>query len=367
VQHGVDPTDRPFRVDRRRVLISIGLAVVLAAGAIGLLGEVANYDRITRALAEAHHAWLIGCLIGELLAYAGYILAYRDVARVGDGPVLPIWTVTRVVVIGFGAFVLGSTPGGLAVDYWALHRATGDSRDAARRVLALNTLEWAVLGTFASVSALVLLAGQADGVPVWLAVAWLIVTPVCAVLGVWIARPSRVERLTSEPPRSREPAGSAITRPARKLVVIAREGLGDALAGILVIRELLRNPLRNWAGIIGFAVYWAGDLLALYAGLKAFQIDVGPARLIVAYTTGYLITALPLPVGGAGTTEATMAWTLNLVGVPFAQGLLAAVAYRLFSFWLPLFPALAFLPMTGGLADDLDRIRSTRFDGSGDG
>ena len=197
MQHGVDPTDRPFRVDRRRVLISIGLAVVLAAGAIGLLGEVANYGRITRALAEAHHAWLIGCLIGELLAYAGYILAYRDVARVGDGPVLPIWTVTRVVVIGFGAFVLGSTPGGLAVDYWALHRATGDSRDAARRVLALNTLEWAVLGTFASVSALVLLAGQADGVPVWLAVAWLIVTPVCAVLGVWIARPSRVERLTS--------------------------------------------------------------------------------------------------------------------------------------------------------------------------
>ena len=70
-----------------------------------------------------------------------------------------------------------------------------DSRDAARRVLALNTLEWAVLGTFASVSAVVLLAGQADGVPVGLAAAWLVITPVCAVLGVWIARPSRVERL----------------------------------------------------------------------------------------------------------------------------------------------------------------------------
>ena len=367
MQHGVDPTDRPFRVDRRRVLISIGLAVVLAVSAIGLIGEVANYGRITRALAEAHHAWLIGCLIGELLAYVGYILAYRDVARVGDGPVLPMWTVTRVVVIGFGAFVLGSTPGGLAVDYWALHRATGDSRDAARRVLALNTLEWAVLGTFASVSAAWLLAGRADGVPVYLAVAWLVITPVCAVLGVWIARPSRVERLTSEPPRSRDTPGSAITRPLRKVVIVAREGLGDALAGILVIRVLVRNPLRNWAGMVGFAVYWAGDLLALYAALKAFQIDIGPARLIVGYTTGYLITALPLPVGGAGTTEATMAWTLNLVGVPFAEGLLAAVAYRLFSFWLPLLPALAFLPITGGLAEDLEGIRSAGFDGSGDG
>jgi len=366
VQHGVDPTDRPFRVDRRRLLISVGVAIVLAAGAIGLIGEVANYGRIERALTEANHTWFLGCLVGEVLAYVGYILAYRDVARVGDGPVMPIWTVTRVVVIGFGAFVLGSTPGGLAVDYWALHRATGDSRDAARRVLALNTLEWAVLGTFTSVSAVVLLAGRADGVPVALAAVWLFITPVCAVLGVWIARPDRVERLTSEPPRSRDTTGGPITRPARKVAVIAREGLGDALAGILVIRELVRNPLRNWSGVAGFAIYWAGDLLALYAGLKAFQIDLGPARLIVAYTTGYLITALPLPVGGAGTTEATLAWTLNLVGVPFAQGLLAAVAYRLFSFWLPLFPALAFLPMTGGLADDLDRIRS-RFDRPGRG
>jgi uncharacterized membrane protein YbhN (UPF0104 family) len=149
------------------------------------------------------------------------------------------------------------------------------------------------------------------------------------------------------------------------VLVIAREGLGDALAGILVIRALLRNPVRSWAGVIGFGIYWAGDLLALYAGLKAFGIHIGPARLIVAYTTGYMITALPLPAGGAGTTEATMAWTLNLVGVPFAPGLLAAVAYRVFAFWLPLFPALAFLPLTGGLAEDLDRIRRTRFITSG--
>jgi uncharacterized membrane protein YbhN (UPF0104 family) len=229
-------------------------------------------------------------------------------------------------------------------------------------VLALNTLEWAVLGAFAFVSAAILLLGRADGVPLALIVMWLVVLPVCVVLAMWLARPERIERLTSEPPRRREAMhGLALRRRARWVVVIAREGLGDALAGILVIRSLLRDPVRNWAGVIGFGLYWAGDLLALYAGLKAFGIDIGPARLIVAYTTGYMITALPLPVGGAGATEATMAWTLNVVGVPFAPGLLAAVAYRVFAFWLPLFPALAFLPLTGGLSDDLDRIRRTRF------
>jgi P-type Mg2+ transporter len=362
VHHGADPTDRLFRVDRRRALISIGFALVLAIGAIGLIGEVANYDRMAHALTEAHHVWLVGCLAGEALAYIGYIMAYRDVARVGDGPCLPVWTATRIVVVGFGAFVLGSTPGGLAVDYWALHRATGESRDAARRVLALNTLEWAVLGTFAFVSSAILLLGRADGVPLPLIVMWLLVMPVCTALALSLARPDRIERLTSAPRSRREPIhGLAIRRRARWVVVIAREGLGDALAGILVIRALLRDPVRNWAGVIGFGVYWAGDLLALYAGLRAFGIEVGPGRLIVAYTTGYMITALPLPAGGAGTTEATMAWMLNVVGVPFAPGLLAAVAYRVFAFWLPLFPALAFLPLTGGLADDLDRIRETRF------
>jgi uncharacterized membrane protein YbhN (UPF0104 family) len=362
VHHGADPTDRLFRVDRRRALISIGLALVLAIGAIGLIGEVANYGRVERALTRAHHVWLVGCLAGEVLAYVGYIMAYRDVARVGDGPCLPVWTVTRIVVVGFGAFVLGSTLGGLAVDYWALHRATGQGRDAARRVLALNTLEWAVLGAFAFVSAAILLVGRADGVPLALIVMWLVVLPVCTALGLWLARPERIERLTSGPPRRREAThGLAIRQRARWVMVIAREGLGDALAGILVIRALVCDPVRNWAGVIGFGIYWAGDLLALYAGLKAFGIDIGPARLIVAYTTGYMITALPLPAGGAGTTEATMAWTLNLVGVPFAPGLLAAVAYRVFAFWLPLFPALAFLPLTGGLAVELDGIRKTRF------
>jgi uncharacterized membrane protein YbhN (UPF0104 family) len=362
MRHGADHPEGLFRVDRRRILISIGLALVLAIGAIGLIGEVANYGRVGRALSRAHHNWLAGCLAGEVLAYIGYIMAYRDVARVGDGPCLPVWTVTRIVVFGFGAFVLGSTPGGLAVDYWALHRATGHGRDAARRVLALNTLEWAVLGTFAFVSAAILLLGRADGVPLALIVMWLVVLPVCAALGLWLARPERIERLTSGPPRRREAMhGPAIRQRARWVVVIAREGLGDALAGILVIRALLADPVRNWAGLAGFAVYWAGDLLALYAALKAFGIDIGPARLTVAYTTGYMITALPLPAGGAGATEATMAWTLNLVGVPFAPGLLAAVAYRVFAFWLPLFPALAFLPLTGGLADELDGIRKTRF------
>jgi hypothetical protein len=74
---------------------------------------------------------------------------------------------------------------------------------------------------------------------------------------------------------------------------------------------------------------------------------------VLAYATGYVITALPLPAGGAGATEATLASALHLIGVPFGPAVLAAVLYRVFAFWLPIIPALAFLPLAPGLADDL--------------
>jgi uncharacterized membrane protein YbhN (UPF0104 family) len=356
-----DARDQPFRLDRRRVLLSLLLAATLLSGTVALIGQVESYDRLARAVSAARGAWLPLCALGELLAYVGYILAYRDVARVGDGPELDLWTVTRIVVIGFGAFVFGSAPGGLAVDYWALERATGGRHDAVRRVLGLNTLEWAVLGVFAWVAAVVVLAGRAGDVATPMAIAWLVVVPICVGLGLWFTQPGRAERYASlrriEIP---EAGGRDLRRRLRRVAALLRTGLADAFGGIIVMRRLLRHPTRHPAGALGFVVYWTGDLLALAAALRAFGIHLGAAHLILAYTTAYIITALPLPAGGAGTTEATLAWTLNLVGVPFAPGLLAAAVYRAFAFWLPLGPALAFIPLAGGLADDLDRVRAGR-------
>ena len=56
------------------------------------------------------------------------------------GPNLPLGTVFRIVGIGFGANVLGSAAGGLAVDFWALRRAGASTHDSARRVLGFKLL-----------------------------------------------------------------------------------------------------------------------------------------------------------------------------------------------------------------------------------
>ena len=343
-----------FGIGRRRLLVSIAVAVALVVGASALIGQAANYHRLAHAAERAQVAWLPLCLAGELLAYAGYILAYRDVARVGGGPRLSPWTATRVVVLGFGAFAVGAGAGGLAADFWALNKASGRAHQSARRVLGMNTLEWGVLGCAAWVAALLVLAGVGHGAPTAMTLAWLLTVPVCIALGLWFTQPSRVQRFTRLRQDGDRPHGVKPGAWVRWLALRARTGLADAIGGVMVVRAVFAGERRYVAGVAGFPIYWAGDILTLYAALRAFGISPDVPALVLAYTSGYVIAALPLPAGGAGATEATIASTLHLIGVAYAPALLAAVVYRVFSFWLPIIPALLFLPLVGGLSDDLE-------------
>jgi len=96
--------------------------------------------------------------------------------------------------------------------------------------------------------------------------------------------------------------------------------------------------------------------VCLYGGLRAFDVRVGLPALIVGFATGYAASALPLPAGGSGGIESGMTFALTAVGVPLAPALLGVVAYRIFTFWLPMVPALALLPTLRSLREELAAI-----------
>jgi uncharacterized protein (TIRG00374 family) len=344
-----------FGIDRKKALLSVVLGLVLVGAAVAGIGQITSFHKMLEALRDADNVWFPVCLGGELLAYVGFIAAYRDVARVDGGPCFPLWTATRVVAIGFGAYALGTSAGSLGLDYWALHRAGETPHVALRRVLALNTVEWMILGIYACLSAAIVAAGGASA-PLPMVLAWLILVPVCILAAAWVSSPRRSDRLTSL--ASREQV--RLTRDPRSWLPWLWHGgrsvVSDAIGGVVIVRHLLAQTRTHLGGVFGFAVFWAGDILTLYAALRAFGVHPPVSALIVAYSTAYVVTMLPLPAGGSGGIEAGLAFSLNAVGIPLAQALVATLVYRFFTLWLPIVPAAVAATQVRKLDDELPRL-----------
>jgi len=83
------PSTGPLRralgwVERRPLLVLL-VPALLALGAIAGLADIAGSERLDRAEHNIHPEWLVLCFFGELAAYAGYVLAVRDTAKVDNG------------------------------------------------------------------------------------------------------------------------------------------------------------------------------------------------------------------------------------------------------------------------------------------
>jgi uncharacterized protein (TIRG00374 family) len=310
------------RQHRRPILIGI-TGAVLAVGTATLIGKAAGYARLLDSLQGANLHWLPVLLGGQVLAYLGYILAYRATARVNGGPRLPFGLTTWIVGASFGAYAVANAIGALGVDYWALRRTGAEHHAAFTRIIAFKTLEWAVLSAVVCVLAVLVLVGLGTEVKTEVALGWVIVVPLCFLAARWVTSRRRVERFTKS---------SGIGR-ARRLV-------SDTIGAVVIVRQILGGPRANLEAIGGSVLYWFGDIVTLWAGLRAFDVHLEPIALVLGYATGYVVTMLPLPAGGVGGVDAAMTYALTLVGVPLGQALLAVFAYRFFTFWLPFLPGL---------------------------
>ena len=321
----------------RRPLFVLVVPTVLALGAVALLAELAGAEPLHRALRHLHPEWLLLCFGGQLLAYFGYVLAVRDTARVDGGPSLSFGRTVQGVVGGFGVFAATRTSGGFAVDYWVL-RSAGEDRDGAvARVLALGALEYAVLAPAALCSAIALLVSGAD-VSMTLTLPWLLVIP-GAMVAIWLSSPKRAPRYSKAPAHGR-----------------VRQAFAHFVAGLSILRSMFVAPPREHGlGVLGIAMYWAGDIACLWGALQFFgNPRLSVPALILGYATGYVLTRRSLPAGGAGVVEIALTFALHWMGFPFVRALLGVVVYRIFNLWLPILPALAVLPAVNDLRRELE-------------
>lgn len=298
--------------------LSTVFAALLAAVAVILIAHATGAEAIGRAFQNVRPGWIALVAVCELITYPSYVLAYRVVAVVHGHAPLSLPVISRIVVAGFGPFALD---GGFGLDKRMLEAIHSDDRTARVSVMALGTLEWAILAPTACITAIVLLAQGADIMPslLW---PWAVIVPPAGALALWLSEPSRSEWIAQ--------------RAGRRLHLLV-----EMLEGIHGVRCMITDdPRRKIGAWLGIAVYWAADIAALWAALRTFGMDLSAGRLIIAYSTGYAATRRSLPLGGAGATEALMTFALYWVREPLAPALAAVMLYRLFNFLLIAIPAV---------------------------
>ena len=289
-------------------------ASLLALATLFALSEVAGFDRVWDRMQAVQPIWFLAAFGAEIVAYLGYMLGYREVSRVDQGPKMGHGRAAAAVAAGFGPFV---TQGGFALDLHAFKQTGISDREARVRVLGLGALEYALLAPAACISSIQLLASGARTPTMGLTLPWAITVPLGFAAALWAV--GHRQRFRNQG--------------------YWRDGLAQALESIHVLRCLFAR--RHLAGPLGAAVYWFGEMACLWACLHAFAHGAPNVELLlVGYATGYALTRRTLPLGGAGAVEALLPFALSWTGVPLAAAVLAVFTYRIFNFWLPVVPAV---------------------------
>lgn len=296
------------------------LSGLIAAGTVVAIASTDSVDSILDAIGRFDAPWLGWSVLAELVAYAGYVAAYRSRAHAPDQPSLSLVMSIRLVVAGFGPF---QALGGFALDRKVREAVGADEREARVAVLGLGVIEYALLAPAAWVCALILFFGGGHRAVPALTLPWIIAVPVGLALALWVSRESARQRLK-----------------ARRRGRFVR-AWAEVLDALLALRRLAAHPQRYPGALLGMAVYWAAEIACLGFALRCFGVELSVPALVIAHATGYAASRRSLPLGGAGITEALMTVALIWVHVPAATALVSVALYRAINFAAPALPALA--------------------------
>jgi uncharacterized protein (TIRG00374 family) len=107
---------------------------------------------------------------------------------------------------------------------------------------------------------------------------------------------------------------------------------------LLTERDTIRAVLGKewWQAVLLVAGRLGFDFACLLFCLRATGANPRPSLVLLAYAAAGIVAFFPVTPGGLGIVEASLSGLLILAGVRPASALLATLAYRVASYWLPL-------------------------------
>ncbi len=316
-------------VTRGRVIASLVFVVGIVAFMYFGLPKLVGFSESIKRLREGNAWWLAGAAVLESCSFFGYVALFRVVfvqrsSRIG-------WNASyQITMAGLAATRLfaAAGAGGIALTAWALRRSGMERRLVASRMVTFMVLLYGVY-----MAALVFV-----GVGLYLHVlpgpAPFAITIIPAIFGAVVITvflsmalvPRDFDRLMA----ARSVGEGRVSRVARRLATVPTAVATGIRTAIALMRA--REP-----GLLGAIAWWGFDIATLWACFHAFGYAPPPAVIVMAYFVGWIGNTLPLP-GGIGGVEGGMIGAFTAFGVSVQAAVVAVLAYRAFSFWLPTLP-----------------------------
>jgi uncharacterized protein (TIRG00374 family) len=317
----------------RNLLVLSGFLAASLAALYYLLPQLAGLQDTWHRIEDGSPWWMLLALLFTLGMFAGYVMMFRGVFVKAESRVRIGWRESyQITMAGLAAsriFAAGGA-GGLVLTAWALRRS-----GMRKRLVADTTLSFLILTYIPYVLSLIVCGlGLRLGIfpgeaPFGLTVVPAVLAVITVAIGLLFALvPTDLQRRLS-----------GWAEGGGKLAKLAQKAANAPAAASAGMRDALAHLRSGDPALIGAILFWAFQVLVLWAAFRAFG-DAPPwAVLVQAFFCGMLGNLLPMP-GGVGGVEGGMIGALVAFDVDGGLAVVAVLVFRAFTFWLPLIPGV---------------------------
>ena len=286
-----------------RLIAGAVLAGVLVLAVVTLLGQAHDTRGAVTTLRAADPVLVAAAAGAEAASYLAMAVV---LALLVPGLALPVGAGIAVAAFGAGSLVPGQPAGGIAVTV----------RELARRGLPMRRATPAAAALLAGVPAvsMAVLAG-----------------PTLLASAAWAPLPGGWRTLVALLGGFALLLGGAVV-----LTVVTPAWLRQSQPRRLPRWSTDRATRRRKAQVLALGTaYWIADATCLWLVARALGVHLPPATLPIAYVVGAVVIAIPLLPGGLGGVEAAVPLVLAAGPVRYGDAVIAVLAWRALSFWLP--------------------------------
>jgi uncharacterized protein (TIRG00374 family) len=285
------------RLGRNQILGALAVLVLLTVSGVLIWRRGPEWSSVWNAFELVSWQW-VGAAIGlNLLSVVARVLAWRTVVNQAVAPSFPFARVFSAYSVGLlGNAVLPGRVGELA-RIAVLSRRMERGRGATATLLG-TVFAHRVFDLFPALVliAYVLLTAE---IPHWAVTSLIVVAGIGVVLFAFALVGGRIRQ---------HPALHELGR-VRRLVSTARQGLG-----------VMKSPVAAVVAILFQSLGWFFQLVAVWATMRAFEIDAPLDAAALVLLLMNVATVFPLWPGNIGLLQAAVALPLVSYGVAYARG-----------------------------------------------